>query len=209
MKFFAKKFYCNIIFLFITVCLTVSGLSPPAFAGKPTDQMKQTIDAVIKVLENKELKKSGREAERRAEIGKILDARFDFRAMAKSALSIYWSKRTPAEKKEFVSLFTDLIKDTYIRKMERYGGEKVSYVGESTNDGYARIKTRVILKTGTEIPIDYMLRNKNGIWMAYDVFIEGVSLVNNYRSQFAEIIDSSSYEELIRKLRNKVIKEPK
>jgi phospholipid transport system substrate-binding protein len=129
--------------------------------------------------------------------------------MARSALAIYWAKRTPAEKKEFVSLFADLIKDTYIKKIEMYSGEKVLYAGESVNNGYAVVKTRIASKTGNEIPIDYMMLDENGTWMIYDVLIEGVSLVNNYKAQFAEIINSGSYEELVRKLKNKELTKSK
>jgi phospholipid transport system substrate-binding protein len=129
--------------------------------------------------------------------------------MARSALAIYWAKRTPAEKKEFVSLFADLIKDTYIKKIEMYSGEKILYTGESVNNGYAVVKTRIASKTGNEIPIDYMMLDENGTWMIYDVLIEGVSLVNNYKAQFAEIINSGSYEELVRKLKNKELTKSK
>jgi phospholipid transport system substrate-binding protein len=129
--------------------------------------------------------------------------------MARSALAIYWAKRTPTEKKEFVSLFADLIKDTYIKKIEMYSGEKVLYAGESVNNGYAVVKTRIASKAGNEISIDYMMLDENGTWMIYDVLIEGVSLVNNYRAQFAEIINSGSYEELVRKLKNKELTKSK
>jgi phospholipid transport system substrate-binding protein len=90
-----------------------------------------------------------------------------------------------------------------------YSGEKVLYAGESVNNGYAVVKTRIASKTGNEIPIDYMMLDENGTWMIYDVLIEGVSLVNNYKAQFAEIINSGSYEELVRKLKNKELTKSK
>ena len=204
-----KTLHSKFVLLSIIFCLAVPAPSQSASATEPTDQMKQTIDAVIKVLENKELKKPRKDAERRSGIEKIVDGRFDFRKMARSVLAIYWAKRTPAEKKEFVSLFADLIKDTYIKKIEMYSGEKVLYAGESVNNGYAVVKTRIASKTGNEIPIDYMMLDENGTWMIYDVLIEGVSLVNNYKAQFAEIINSGSYEELVRKLKNKELTKSK
>ena len=173
----------------------------------PMDQLKQSIDAVLAVLKNEELRQPGREAERRAEIRKIVSDRFDFREMAKRALALNWRQRTPEEKKEFVSLFGDLIQDDYIRKVERYSGEKVKYVDEFVYDHNALVRTKVITKTSKEIPIDYMLLKKGAKWWVYDVKIEGVSLVNNYRTQFEDVIDSSSFKDLVSRLKEKVRRE--
>jgi phospholipid transport system substrate-binding protein len=195
--------------LFSPVLLSFLLLLPcqSAHAGIPTDQLKQSIDAVLAVLKNKELRQPGKEVERRAEIRKIVSDRFDFREMARSALALNWRQRTPGEKKEFVSLFGDLIEDDYIRKVERYSGEKVEYVDEFVYDHNALVRTKVITKTNTEIPIDYMLLKKGAKWWVYDVKIEGVSLVNNYRTQFEDVIDSSSYKDLVSRLKEKVRRE--
>jgi phospholipid transport system substrate-binding protein len=192
-------------FLAITVLLFFLLLLPAdgAFAGAPTDEMKQTVDKIIDILKNKELKKPSNEKKRRAEIRKVVSERFDFADMAKRSLGIYWRQRTPEERKEFVPLYTDLLERTYIKKIEGYTDEKIDYTGEKISDGYATVDTKVITAKNTEIPIQYRMLNENGQWMVYDVNIEGVSLINNYRNQFSSIIHQKSYEELVKKLKSK------
>lgn len=180
-----------------------SSLMPVAFAGAPTDQVKQDVDRVIDILKNKELKKPENEKKRRAEIRKVVSGRFDFDEMAKRALAIHWAKRTPDERKEFVPLFTDLLERTYIRKIERYTDEKILYAGEKMQGDHGIVDTKVVSKQNVETPILYKVSEKNGKWMVYDVVIEGVSLVNNYRNQFNKIIREKSYEDLVRRLKSK------
>ena len=190
--------------LLAVVCLIVSLLAQSAYAGEPTEQMKQSIDRVLAVLKNKSLKGPEKTAERRAAIRKIVYGRFDFREMSKRALALHWKKRTPKERKEFVSLFAKLLEATYIGKIERYSDEKIVYVDESVDDGYAEVRTRIITKTGSGIPINYLLLKEGAKWMVYDVKVEGISLVENYRTQFEEIISAGSYDELVSKLKEKV-----
>jgi len=198
-----------ISFFLMVFCFSLSSVIPSrALAGEPTDQVKQTVDAVLDVLKNKELKKPAREAERRAKIRQIVSARFDFEEMAKRSLAQHWKKRSPEEQKEFVPLYTDLLENTYIRKIEKYEDEKVAYVDEKTEGNYATVKTNVVTPKGTETPIEYRLVKEGNQWKAYDVVIEGVSLVNNYRNQFNAIIRSGSYEELVKRLKSKSLKEP-
>jgi phospholipid transport system substrate-binding protein len=178
--------------------------TPAVYAGEPTDQIKQTIDSVLDILNNKELKRPEKAKERRAAIRKIIDSRFDFEEMSKRSLALYWRKRTPEEKSEFTALYSDLLERTYVTKIEKYEDEKILYRGETVDDGYAVVKTKIITKDNIEIPIDYMLLKKDAKWEVYDVVIEGVSLVNNYRTQFASILGSSSYGELVKKMKNKV-----
>jgi phospholipid transport system substrate-binding protein len=195
------------VFPLLFFCLSLLS-APPCFAGDPTDQVKQRVDAVLDVVRNKELKKPENEKIRRAKIREIVDTIFDFPEMSRRSLAVHWKKRTPAEQKEFVSLFSDLLEDTYIKKIEKYRDEKILYSGESIRDSYAVVKTKVITKKETEIPIDYRLLKENNKWEVYDVVIEGVSLVNNYRSQFSEILASNPYSELVNRLKKKTLKEP-
>jgi phospholipid transport system substrate-binding protein len=174
-----------------------------AYAGVPTDQMKQTIDKVIDILNNKELKKPGKVKERRTALRKAVGEKFDFEEMAKRSLALFWKQRTPEEKKEFVSLYSDLLERSYIKKIENYSDEKIIYTDENVDDGYAIVKTKIITKRNVDIPIEYRLLKKNNKWEVYDVVIEGVSLVNNYRTQFSKIIRTSSYEELVKRMKNK------
>ncbi|MCL5236400.1 MAG: ABC transporter substrate-binding protein [Nitrospirae bacterium] len=186
---------------FSLVLLLVTALA--SYAGEPTDQVKQSVEEVLDILRNKELKRPEKTKERRAAIRKVVDERFDFEEMAKRSLGLYWKKRTPEERKEFSSLYSDLLERAYIRKIEAYTGEKVVYTGENVDDGYSTVRTRIITKKNIDIPIDYKLHRKDGKWEVYDVIIEGVSLVNNYRTQFYSIISSGSFEELMRKLKRK------
>jgi phospholipid transport system substrate-binding protein len=174
-----------------------------AYPATPTEQIKQTVDKVLDILKSKELKRPEKTAERRAAIRKVVDERFDFEEMAKRSLGIHWKDRTISEKKEFVPLFTDLLERTYIDKIESYTDEEIVYIGEVVEGEYASVKTKIVTKKNVEIPIEYRLFKKNAKWEVYDVIIEGVSLINNYRTQFNKIIRTQSYPELVRRLKNK------
>ncbi|MEW6116992.1 MAG: ABC transporter substrate-binding protein [Nitrospirota bacterium] len=188
--------------ILLGTCVLTLLLAASASAGEPTDQVRQSVDKVLNILRNKELKRPERTQERRAAIRKIVDERFDFEEMAKRSLALHWRKRTSEEKKEFVMLYSDLLERAYIKKIEDYTDEKVLYTGESVEGDYAVVRTKIIRK-GVETPIDYRLLRKNSQWEVYDVIIEGVSLVNNYRKQFNQIINSRSYEDLVRRLKSK------
>ena len=177
-----------------------------AHAGAPTEQVKQSVDKVLDILKNKELKKPANEKKRRAEIRKVVNERFDFEDMAKRSLGIYWRQRTPEERKEFVPLYTDLLERTYIKKIEDYTDEKIAYTGEKIDGNYATVDTKIITSKNTEIPLNYRLVNEKGQWMVYDVVIEGVSLINNYRNQFSSIIHQESYEGFVKKLKSKEVR---
>ena len=133
----------------------------------------------------------------------VEEAERDFAEMAKRSLGVYWKDRSDAEKKEFTSLFSDLLERSYINRIEGYTDEKISYDSENVDSDYAVVKTRLKTKRGEEIPIDYKLVNENGTWHVYDLVIENVSLVNNYRVQFNKVIRSNSYAELVKKMKNK------
>jgi phospholipid transport system substrate-binding protein len=196
--------FIRILFIFV---FFISSLATSAYAGTPAEQVKQTVDKVIDILKNKEMKKPDRTAERRAAIRKIVGERFDFEEMAKRSLALHWAKRTPEEKKEFVSLFSDLLERSYIKKIESYTDEKFLYTGESIESDYAVVDTKVITKRNVETPIEYRLLKKGGEWKVYDVVIEGVSLINNYRTQFNKVIRQNSYEELVKRMKNKQMEE--
>lgn len=171
--------------------------------GEPTDQLKETIDKVIEILKNKELKKPNRTEERRAFLRKVTDERFDYEEMAKRALSIHWAKRSLQERKEFVSLFKELLERSYINKIESYSDEVILYASETVESDFSVVKTKIVTKRNIEIPIDYKLYKTKAQWKIYDVSIEGVSLVSNYRNQFNKIIRAHSYEELVKRLKAK------
>jgi len=174
------------------------------YAGEPTDRIKKTTDEIIQIVQDPALKAPDKEAERRKLIRKAVDEIFDWEEFAKRTLGRHWRKRSEAEKKEFIYLFGKLLERTYLDKVEGYSGEKVIYVGDRTEGNYALVKVKVITKKGTEVHVLYRMKKKAGKWMVYDVSIEGVSLVNNYRTQFNNILVRSSFETLIQKLKAKV-----
>jgi phospholipid transport system substrate-binding protein len=174
---------------------TIVTCAAPAVAGEPTEMLKQRVDRVLKVL--------AEPGDHRAEIRKIAQDTFDFEDMAQRALGPHWAARTPEERREFVPLFVDLLERSYVGRIEGGRGGKVLYTGETINGEEATVRTRVVTAQRTEIPVDYRLHRRDGRWLAYDVNIEGVSLVNNYRSQFNSVIQSSSFAALVERLRAK------
>jgi phospholipid transport system substrate-binding protein len=181
-----------------TVVLTSGG---PAWAGAPTDQLRGRVDRVLRILEDPALKQDARVVERRAAIRTMAHEIFDFRELSQRALARHWPARTPAERDEFVQLFADLLERSYIGKIETYsGGDRIQYTSETADGDQATVRTRIVTKAGAEIPVDYRMHRVGDRWLVYDVAIEGVSLVANYRAQFNKIIQTSSYRGLVEKL---------
>jgi len=188
----------------LTLSLTILLMSGAAQAAEtPTVRVKVAVDKVVGILRDPALKGPAKTKERRTKILQAVSGVFDWEEMAKRSLGQYWRQRTPEEQKEFVSLFSDLLERSYINRIESYTDEKIIYDGEQVDAGYATVKSRLINKRKEEIPVDYKLIQKNNEWYVYDLVIEDVSLVNNYRIQFNKIIRSSSYAELVKKMKNK------
>lgn len=187
----------------ILIFFLVFGMTLPGLAGEPTDQIKQTTDKILSIITNPALKPPSKTAEREKLIRQAVDERFDWEEMARRALATHWAKRTLEERKEFVRLFADLLERTYKKKVEDYSGEKVLYEGETKDRDYATVKVKILTKKDKDIPVEYRLKKEGNDWFVYDVSIEGVSLVNNYRTQFNSIIVQSSYENLIKRLKDK------
>jgi phospholipid transport system substrate-binding protein len=176
----------------------------PAMAGAPLEQLKTQVDRVLKVLDDSELRREGRVKERAAAVRKIANEIFDFGETARRSLGRHWQARTAAEQTEFVELFSDLLERSYLSKIELYGGEKIQYLNDTIENGdQAKVLTKIVTRQGTEIPIEYRMHKKGDRWLVYDVIIEGVSLVSNYRKQFNKIIQTSSYQELLKKMKSK------
>jgi len=185
------------------LCFFVSGLTAPrVWAGGATDAMKGTIDEVLRIVQDKELRKPVKSEERRMLLEKVVGERFDYTEMSRRSLGAPWAKLSEKEKNEFVDLFQTLLVNSYADKVEAYSGEGVEYVNERTEKDYAEVRTKVL--TGkTEIPLDYRMINKASTWRVYDVVVDGVSLVNNYRGQFTKILRSGTFAELLDQLRKK------
>ena len=172
-----------------------------AMAGPATDRLKPEIDKVVATLENPALKGESKTAERRQALRSITDGVFDWNEMAKRALGRHWAARTPAEQQEFVSLFRDLLERAYVSKIERYAGEPITYVGEVADGDLTTVRTKITTRQNQEVAIDYRMFKDGDRWRVYDVLIESISLVNNYRTQFDGIIKTSSYDELVKRLK--------
>ena len=170
----------------------------PVWAG-PTDQLREYTDQVVKVLDDPSMARQ----DRRAAVRKIAHEAFDINETAQRVLARHWKDRTPAEREEFTQLFADLLERTYIARMDEYGGERIRYLGESIDGTFASVRARILTRTGTEVSVESRMNLRGDRWLIYDILIENVSLVANYRSQFDRIVRSSSYEELVRRLKTK------
>jgi phospholipid transport system substrate-binding protein len=175
-----------------------------AWAGPPTDQLRDGVDRVFKILRDPELKGGTQTTQRRIAIGKVADEIFDFGDMAKRALGQHWTERTPAERGEFVRLFTDLIQRAYVAKVDQHAAvTTMTFRGETLDDDYAIVQTTIPLSNGSKMPLDYRMHNTRDHWLVYDISIDGISLVANYRAQFNKIIQASSAQGLVQRLRAK------
>ena len=173
-----------------------------AWAGAPTDQVREYTDAVVRVLEDPALKAEDKKLERRAAVRKIAAEVFDVQETARRALGPHWQQRTPQERQEFVQLFNELLEQTYISKIDLFGGERLKFTDEKVDGDNAIVRAKVLMRQQqAEVPVEARLLRKGDRWLIYDVLIENVSLVGNYRSQFDRIIRTQGYDELIKRLR--------
>ena len=174
-----------------------------AGAGAPTDQLRDGVDGVIKILRDPELKGDKQIDQRRAAIALVAGEIFDFGEMAKRSLGLHWDKRTPAEQKEFVRLFTALIQRSYVSKVDQQDAAgRMTYRGETMDADHAVVQTTIALNNGSEMPLGYRMHKPRDRWQVYDLSLDGISLVANYRAQFNKIIRTSSYETLVARLKS-------
>lgn len=183
-----------------------------ATSASPREVVQSAVKRVIVVLQQAESDRSESEQvgrlsleRHRADIRRIANELFDFDDMARRSLSRHWTTRTAEEQAEFVRLFTALLERSFIGRIETYSGEKITYVGEAIDEGYATVRSRVMTGHRTETAVDYRLQLRDGRWKVYDVLIDGVSFVSTYRSEFNRIIQLSSYSTLIDKMRKRAI----
>lgn len=185
----------------ILLLLTASLFLFSSAWATPTDQVKNTVNEVVRIVADKEMKKN--DTKRRQALKKAISAIFDYSEMAKRSLGKHWNVRSAAEKKQFTELFATLLENSYAGKIESYNNEKIVYIKETIDGDHAEIKSKVVTVARDEFTLDYRLLRRDATWVVYDVVIEGVSLVSNYRTQFNKTINSSGYEELVKKLQAK------
>ena len=170
-----------------------------AWAGPPTDTVKQVIEKALDAL-----KEPGSPQARRQKVKRIVDPHFNYQEMARRSLGPNWNKLSAAQRQEFVGLFAQLLEASYSDKIEKYAQNvRIDYTGEIPSGDTVEVRT-VVVKANDRIPLNYRLMSEGGTYKVYDVIIEGVSLVSNYRSQFSRIIHESSYAELVKRLKTKV-----
>ena len=188
--------------IFCAICILFP--MTPCFASSVQDQLQGTISRILEILKDPALKGEASTQQRRETLRKVIYEQFSFEKMSQLCLGKYWKDRSDEEKKAFIELFGKLLEETYLSKIEGYTNEKAEYLKEIITDKKAQINTRIITEK-IEIPIDYRLyQEKDGSWRVYDLIIEGVSLVGNYRSQFDEILQRDNYEKLIQELKKKI-----
>jgi phospholipid transport system substrate-binding protein len=192
------------LYLFVAAILPL--LSPPsATAGEPTEEIRAAVNRGVEILNGAKTDGGKEKAETIGRLKKVVYALFDFDEMAKRSLGAHWRRLDPQRQKEFVTLFTDLLEKTYASSINLYDGQKVVYTGETVDQDYAEVGTKIITKKGETYSADYKLHRVAGKWKVYDIVAEGISVVNNYRSQFNRVIVNSSVEELLKKLKEKTM----
>ena len=176
------------------------------YAASAKETVETNVNKVTKTLSDPVFKAKSKDA-KITEIGNIVGEVFDFTELSKRTLGREWKKMKPEQQKEFTELFRQLLQGVYADRLLAYTDEKIEFGKEiELKKGRAEVQSNIVLSDGTKIPIFYRLTNKSGKWKAYEIGIEGVSLVKNYRSQFREIISKDSPEKLLEIIRNKVKK---
>lgn len=191
-----------VIHAYVFALLLSIVLSASAFAegiATPTERVRSAIGDIMKILKNDNLDRD----QKWSEVGRVVDAGFDFRSMSQSILATNWRTATAEEKRQFVEYFAQYLEATYRDKIESYTNQRVEYMNESVRGDRAVVDT-IIMTDATQIPVTYKLKLNDEGWFAYDVVIEGVSLVNNYRSTFSAIIKSEGMEGLLTDLQGRI-----
>lgn len=190
------------VYLFLAAILLL--LSPgSAAAGEPTEEIRAAVSRGVEILNGAKLDGGKDKAETIGRLKNVVYPLFDFEEMAKRSLGAHWRRLDPQRQKEFVTLFTDLLEKTYANSINLFDGQKVVYTGETVDQDYAEVGTKIITKKGEAFSAVYKLRRVDGKWKVYDVVAEGISVVNNYRSQFNRVIVNSSLDELMKRLKEK------
>lgn len=172
-----------------------------AAADDPMTTVQETVRQVLSIVTDPSYKSAS--SERRQKLREVIDPRFDFRDMARSSLGYHWRSLSPAQREEFSQLFTGLLEASYLGKIEGYKGQKIVYLKQSQDGSLAQVNTNIVPKGGEPISVNYRLKNDGGSWKVYDVLIDQISLVANYRNQFNRIINEKGYNELVSALRQK------
>ena len=187
--------------LIISLCLIIPFSFAATDYSTPKARVKEAADKVVAILKEKS---NDREA-RWQKIAAVIRDNFDFRSMSQSVLATHWKSATEEEQERFTEFFSQYIEETYRSKIEAYTDQEIIYKNETIHGDRAVVET-VIMAGATGIPVNYKLRNNDGEWFAYDVVIEGVSLVSNYRSTFAAIVKNEGMDGLMEDIQRRIKK---
>jgi phospholipid transport system substrate-binding protein len=201
------NYFRRLILLIIPAFTFSVALPLTVSAGELADRVNKATDKLIEIFSDQTLDAPEMEEKRISMIRDAVDEIFDWEAFSRRTMGRHWRKLSPDEKNEFVSLFGRLLERTYLYKIKHYSGESIVFLNEKIDEKYGKLKAKIITENGTDIPLDYHMIKKNGTWFVYDVHIEGVSFVNNYRTQFNNILTKSSYKELKKLLESKLEEE--
>jgi phospholipid transport system substrate-binding protein len=178
-------------------------------AGEATDRIKAATDKLIEIVSNHDLDPPEMAEKRAKLLRETVDTVFDWSAFSQRALGKNWSTLSQEQKKEFIFYFGQLLERTYMDKTRQYSGEKIVYLDEKIDGKYGVVDAKVTLNSGKDVALEYRVIKPNDKWFVYDVYVEGISLVNNYRSQFTTILSKSGYDELLKRLKTKLDEQPK
>ena len=184
----------------LVVSLAPSRFIASAFADEPMSVVKSTVDQALDVLRDRGTPL----AQRQDKLRQIVAATFDFREMAKSALGYHWKELSPAQQEEFTNAFVAFIEDSYLSKINDYSGQQVNFL-RASNEGaqYAQVNTDIIQPKGDAIHVNYRLLQENSTWRIYDVTVDAISIIANYRNQFNRVMNNKGYNTLIADLKSK------
>lgn len=185
------------------VCFLCAFVTSSAFAAAPAEQIRETINKILQIVKDPNLRTDSQKSQRLERLREVIEPQFDFTEMAKRSLGGHWQERSAEEREEFVQIFKRFLESSYVDNIDSYQGEKIYIKSEKQDKDHAEVNTTIVTSKGEEFSINYRMLTANAVWKVYDVIIEDISLVNNYRSQFAHIIARSSYDDLIRKLKQK------
>ncbi len=190
----------------ILAVVVLTGEALVMAAQTPTDAVRTTFEKVVHVVKDQDLKQPGREQERLNRLEQAIGERISYRELAKRSLGAKWKELSEKERQEFVGLFAHLLRDVYANRIFQYTDEQVEYLNERLDGDYAEVKTNLRGSKG-DVPVSYRMINQSGVWRVYDVVVDGVSTVSNYRGQFTKILQTSSYETLLESLRKKTLQD--
>lgn len=200
-----KKNYLTLffsVFLFLTLAITGTGICLAEDKPDPTQQLKPFLDKVITILSKGEAEEAS-PCDLCQSVIDVARERFDFEEMSKRVLGRHWKPLSDVQRAEFTDLFTRLLEHAYIGKIQEYVGQEIEYKKQRIRGNRAEVQT-LLVDAGRTIPISYIMILKGQEWMAYDVIVEGVSLVRNYKEQFDQIVSSDGYDVLVQEIEKKI-----